>query len=366
VTSPLLAPTGFLALSWFLSCFLSVWIPIVNAQKSDPHRGELGSQCESCHTVEGWKPSTFTVERHQQIDFKLEGKHFDVACVKCHIDGRYKNIGSRCFDCHATTDGQTGHKGELGESCENCHTVVDWRQTTFAQERHNQLTFKLIGKHANVECAKCHANNRFRGMGQSCFSCHQKDDAHKSELGSNCESCHVVDGWKLSTFTVERHQQIAFTLEGKHKTVACAQCHIKGQYKGLETTCYGCHHRADERIHKGELGRACESCHTNEAWKPSTFDHAERDITRAVRNPWRQAFAWLLPEKMTPKDRVITYRYELTGGHADLACAQCHVNHKYKHLDTTCVSCHQRIDPHAGRLGSRCEGCHSTNGWAMK
>ena len=53
---------------------------------SDAHRGQLsgrpdGGDCASCHRVEGFAPSGFTVADHAATSFPLLGSHEKVACA---------------------------------------------------------------------------------------------------------------------------------------------------------------------------------------------------------------------------------------------------------------------------------------------
>ncbi|MFX9469357.1 hypothetical protein ABTO43_20110, partial [Acinetobacter baumannii] len=55
----------------------------------DAHQGQLagrpgGNACESCHKVEGFSPSTFTLADHQKGRYPLQGAHLAVPCVSCH------------------------------------------------------------------------------------------------------------------------------------------------------------------------------------------------------------------------------------------------------------------------------------------
>jgi nitrate/TMAO reductase-like tetraheme cytochrome c subunit len=61
--------------------------------------------CTDCHDTENWKASKFN---HNNTAFKLDGKHINVACVKCHKpqqEGsnfyvRYKIKEFKCESCH--------------------------------------------------------------------------------------------------------------------------------------------------------------------------------------------------------------------------------------------------------------------------
>jgi hypothetical protein len=63
------------------------------------------TNCIECHDTENWKASKFN---HNNTAFKLDGKHVNVACAKCHKpqqDGsnfyvKYKLKEFRCESCH--------------------------------------------------------------------------------------------------------------------------------------------------------------------------------------------------------------------------------------------------------------------------
>jgi hypothetical protein len=46
------------------------------------------------------------------------------------------------------------------------------------------------------------------------------------------------------------------------------------------------------------------------------------------------------------------------GSHKHVKCASCHPNGQYKLGPKRCVDCHQKDDPHRGRLGKDCGKCH--------
>ena len=68
----------------------------------------------------------------------------------------------------------------------------------------------------------------------------------------------------------------------------------------------------------------CQNCHTDRAWPRATFDH---DLSR----------------------------FPLTGAHAGVECARCHVGGRFAGTPTECVSCHQddynRAQPEPPRVG---------------
>src|ERR1035441_8582808 len=53
----------------------------------DPHRGAFVARCESCHNTDVWKQfRTSNGFDHATTKFPLDGKHREVACMKCHKD----------------------------------------------------------------------------------------------------------------------------------------------------------------------------------------------------------------------------------------------------------------------------------------
>ncbi len=284
----------------------------------DVHQGRLGADCASCHTANGWKPTLF---KHNQSAFQLTGKHALAACTDCHKDPLFKGTPVTCNACHQKDD---KHQGDLGPKCETCHTTGGWKPTTFD---HAKAPFTLVGKHINVVCSSCHTDARFRSTPTECVDCHRKDDSHKGVLGPACASCHTPAAWKPSTFN---HNQTGFKLLGKHQQLNCTGCHKNSNFKATPTTCVGCHQQND--VHKGTLGSSCAACHTNSAWKPSTFNHANA-------------------------------AFKLAGKHAQVSCAGCHKDNNFKTTPTNCADCHHKDDVHNGALGSSCATCHSPSAW---
>ena len=285
--------------------------------KVNPHSSRLGTNCASCHTATAWLPASFD---HNLATFALQGKHASVACTSCHINNVYRGTPSDCYSCHKKDD---KHNGQYGTNCALCHTVNGW-PTTF---NHNLFTFQLTGKHAAVACASCHINGVFKGTPTDCASCHSKSNPHSSRLGTNCAGCHTTGGWLPATFN---HNLAAYQLTGFHVQVACTACHINNVYQGTPTNCYACHAKNDK--HNGQFGTGCSTCHTTNAWLPSTFDHNSSS-------------------------------FKLTGAHVQTPCASCHINGVFKGTPTNCYACHAKNDKHNGQLGTSCNACHTTNAW---
>jgi hypothetical protein len=172
---------------------------------TDVHLGQVGTRCETCHTVATPKFAVQTFP-HATTKFPLTGKHTAVACQSCHTV--------------ATLDFPAGHG----------------------------------------------TARRLTGMGTACATCHQ--DPHKGELGTSCERCHSTDTFSFSgKWYAHSNRQLARTFfVGRHMTT-CTACHKRGQTNTaarttlaayeIPTTCTSCH----KDVHRGALGPRCESCH---------------------------------------------------------------------------------------------------------
>jgi hypothetical protein len=258
---------------------------------------------------------------------------------------------------------------------------------------HARTAFPLAGKHAAVACAKCHTQPALdvKPRAETCAACHA--DPHKGVFRQDCASCHTESGFEKATFD---HSTTRFPLVDKHAGLACAACHTgttpptaaplarppapispvgparpsapvrpivssprppgaspRGaqDFRGLSATCVSCH--AD--VHRGELGAACEQCHTARTFAVTSFAHAKP-------------------------------RPFFEGEHRTVACAKCHApapaasrgagpaapqprrgaavepapRTGFTTTATACASCHQ--DVHLGQVGSRCESCHAVDG----
>jgi len=361
-------------------------------KKDDKHKGRVGELCAECHTENAWKTIRFD---HDKTRYKLRNKHGEVPCKDCHANDRYKDTPMNCYSCHKKDD---KHKGQEGSNCEDCHTDRSWKNATFD---HNKSRFPLVGKHAPVECKKCHLTPAFKDAPMDCNSCHKKDDKHNGTYGDKCETCHGTSDWKAIVFDHELHT--TYLLRGRHITTTCESCHTKPLYTNkTPPDCHACHTKDDK--HKRRFSERCERCHTERAWTILLFEH-DRDTTYPLKGYHRKTkcadcHTGLLYTDKTPttchachtKDDIHHARfgdkcekchaeqqwktllfvhdrdtkYPLLGKHRTVMCHSCHKGHLYK--DTTpidCYSCHKGDDAHRRKLGSRCEDCHNSRDWKI-
>lgn len=334
---------------------------------ANPHEPTLGAQCEQCHTTATRFAAAQTRFDHNRAAFPLTGAHAKAACEACHAGKVYTGLKfAACSDCH-----KNPHARPMGAPCASCHATVTWETT---KVNHSRTRFPLVGRHASVECVKCHTEPALdvKPRSDTCATCHK--DPHNGVFKQDCAACHTETGFEKGTFD---HSTTRFPLRDRHAGLACVACH-KGQsalssvpaarpttptrpasplrpipssarsdprargaqdFRGLSTTCVSCH--AD--VHRGELGTTCEQCHTARTFDVPSFTHANN----------RSFFG---------------------GEHRTVACAKCHapsfatsrvstgtpvVRAGFTKTSASCVACHQ--DVHLGQVGDRCESCHAVD-----
>ena len=141
---------------------------------------------------------------------------------------------------------------------------------------------------------------------------------------------------------VESHAK----LEGE-----CSNCHAPFSKGSQRQFCLNCHEyvAGDVSEKRGFHGRRpevgaqeCNHCHTDHKGRGAdivlldeeTFDHSSTD-------------------------------FALRGAHQGVTCGQCHeANKPFRSAATTCVYCHEKVEPHHGRLGRDCATCHAETAWS--
>ncbi len=297
----------------------------------DVHNNAFGQNCTKCHSE-----ISFTVIKnmsnfdHNSTKFKLENKHKNVDCKKCHKTKLTDPIKhDNCTDCHADY-----HKGQFDNmskspDCSSCHTTRGFKELLYNIERHNKTDFPLVGAHLATPCFVCHKKEKdwnFNISGKHCTDCH--DDIHKSFIDSkyypeeNCKKCHTEDTWKNIDFD---HSTTKYELLGEHKKQSCRACHFKTNAAGqttqhfgdLTSSCTQCH--VDKHHNQFEKNGVtdCSKCHSFNNWKAGKFNHNNT-------------------------------RFPLDGKHEKLLCSKCHKNKvvgntsyvNYKLNTLKCEDCH--------------------------
>jgi hypothetical protein len=294
-------------------------------------------------------------------------------CTACHQLG-VRKAELKCFDCHAAIaqriqQGRGLHarvvpRGSGTQSCAGCHSehngtdfnLIHWNPSQAGFD-HRETGYPLEGKHAGLDCRKCHAPEKippaerkligdaalprtFLGLSRECLTCHE--DAHRGELDRDCQQCHGFNGWKPATGF--NHAQTRYPLTGAHAEVACRKCHTAAGERMVHfrvaafDRCSACH----TDPHKAAFAAPCHSCHNTSQWKAGIaairFDHRRTD-------------------------------FPLQGKHAEVGCVACHRSADFSRelAHANCWDCH-RPDPHGGQFvaradGGKCDACHGVEGF---
>ena len=321
---------------------------------TDPHQNTLSSICNNCHSFEKFKPASRF--NHINAKFKLLGKHNEVECAKCHrIESRngnnfqvFKGVEfASCTNCHEDI-----HNNKFGQNCTKCHSEESFHIIkSLSSFDHSKTAFPLEGHHRFVKCSSCHKTKYTDPVKHNlCADCH--DDYHDNQFARkgivpDCIECHNNQSFSGSLFTIEKHNQGNFQLQGAHLATPCFACHKKEEkwnFRNIGESCKDCH----QDIHRDYISNkyypegSCENCHIVNKWDEITnFNHS---LTK----------------------------FELTGGHSKPNCRACHfktVNgntiQEFSGLSNKCADCH--ADIHAKQFESKgitnCSDCHETFNW---
>lgn len=390
----------------------------------DVHKPSLGADCTRCHSTQvTFKRSRDTFD-HTTARFKLTGAHSQVACAKCHKTSSFretelfrgKEVGA-CTACHVDP-----HRKKFDATCTSCHNTERWDTRSI---NHARTRFPLLGAHGQVACAKCHQDSamikpvRF----EQCAACHV--NVHRESIKEDCGACHTENTFKGAAF--DHGVRTTFSLEGKHQGLACVKCHttvsdarvplakMVVDYRGAENTCVACHLKVDP--HKGELGRACDACHSASTFSVKGFAHPRAPDFYRGQHETVRCEKCHLPDPASRPPRAKAPSMECSSCHRDVhlgqvakTCELCHTveavkfaaskfNHESsrfrltgKHTTTNCVECHRpetrafpsgmgtsvaytpiamecracHKDPHFGQVDTRCETCHATTSFAIE
>lgn len=281
----------------------------------DAHVGQLAVDqagvvpCETCHTVNGFVPVLFDTLAHDKTAVPLQGAHRAVACAACHtaddklakkvpsvvrarLEGQrrrvlvsearldlpgLKHVGDatspvRCESCHADPHHDQFDDKVRAQGCNACHQQTSFRDETF---RHDDSRFPLTGRHKDVACSRCHADEepagkrrskgradvfvRYRPLSVECAACHV--DEHVGQLTragvTDCTRCHQTTGFSPSTFDHLDPRQTSFVLQGRHPDVQCGKCHAAVAIPGLDGP-------GKTTVRYRPVPSDCRSCHEDE------------------------------------------------------------------------------------------------------
>jgi hypothetical protein len=292
------------------------------------------------------------------------------SCETCHEPGGAVTT-AKCLGCHEHSDlrkriaaNQGFHASAQvkGRDCKLCHhehrgrnfDLMGWMGVGgMAGFDHAKAGWKLAGKHAVTDCARCHKTTNkqglqtFLGVDRTCGTCHSKDQPHGQLRATHmrCERCHSESVWRPAKdkldFDHDDGGQAAMKLEGSHAGVNCAKCHPKAAFKLAafdSGNCAQCH----KSPHDGQLfgTKKCGTCHSPALRRLDQvrFDHKKET------------------------------GYAIVGKHAAIECEQCHTKALGKQKPSgACETCHASDNKHGKRFdqlpSSQCTTCHSQRAW---
>jgi hypothetical protein len=163
--------------------------------------------CASCHTTKSFTDLVFDHDKDSR--FPLVGTHARTPCAGCHrpqsegaasVFIRYKPLDLACGSCH-----DDYHQGQFlvaggaprarkadraaARGCDFCHETTRFKETIFAHNNPDFTSYALDGRHAKIDCARCHPTVavapeiktvRYRPLRRSCEGCHA--DFHHGEF----------------------------------------------------------------------------------------------------------------------------------------------------------------------------------------
>ncbi len=333
-----------------------------NSCHEDVHERNLGSNCKECHNEQSFTSrSELKRFNHNQTPFPLKGAHQQTDCAGCHELDRsptslfQDKLGvatNACNQCHEDV-----HEDRFGTDCAACHNERSFSSVDEGEFDHSLTAFHLKGKHQKVDCRECHTGSFIEPVPhEDCAACH--DDYHEGAFTPwepnseerDCRECHSEEGFNLTIYTLEAHNQSRFPLDGAHLATPCVDCHLQEDqwvFRNLGETCVDCH----EDVHRGFIaetfypGQDCQVCHSTQSWEGNHFDHRQTG-------------------------------FELTGAHARQGCMDCHTAdesslNRYAGFQNTsgeCQACHDSVhnNQFAKDGATDCLRCHGFESWNIE
>ena len=189
---------------------------VCNGCHEDVHRGQFAhgvaghgggdgegmgkGSCASCHTTKSFADLVFDHDKDSR--FPLIGTHAKTPCAGCHRPQRvgaepafirYRPLELACGSCHddyhqgqflAASGATRARKAASRASkrgCDFCHETTRFKETIFEHNNPEFTSYALDGRHAKVDCARCHPTVavgpeietvRYRPLRRACEGCH--------------------------------------------------------------------------------------------------------------------------------------------------------------------------------------------------
>jgi hypothetical protein len=284
-------------------------------------------------------------------------------------------------------------------------TSLPWSPTSgSSQELTNNIHafFPLVGAHAQVRCATCHANGYDTPLKTECRTCHTVQTPQPHYQG-DCGECHKPVSWQGVPFQHAADAQLdclschEATRPANHFPGQCSLCHTTVGWASAyfphpnpdQLDCKTCHNTIRPDVHYSDGCQSCHSPNSEQGWQPVGFDHIAAQAedcqtchqtlapakhytlqcsTCHTTTGWKPAaFAHASPELLDCKN---CHSAGAPANHYPMQCITCHSTTAWKPVtfDHTaakainCLECHTGNQP-AQHFNTQCSACHTTTGW---
>jgi len=332
-----------------LSLVLSLLFSMAGADHAseNPH-GELGIDCEACHTTTSWSDVEFS---HEGVGFDLSRSHSRIRCDQCHDIKNFSGADRECRRCHLDV-----HESRMGSDCERCHVPIQW-QIFDTEEIHARTRFPMMDRHLQIDCRNCHPDliaGDFAISARDCVECHEVDYLSTTNPGhvslgisTMCTECHEPLRWRPAFFP--SHDVIFPIFSGQHREEwnLCLDCHPNPATFSV-FSCFGCHSRQDmDDEHKEIQGyvyenRACFGCHPTGSTEDGVLEAHDSNFFPIFTGP--HASTW----------QSCLDCHTVSGNFDLFSCLDCH-EHDRASMDNS----HQGITAYSYD-SDQCLGCHPT------
>ena len=263
--------------------------------KNAHNRKWKDSQCLNCHKQAGKTELKPTLLATPTTRARMRGSRSlpDTPTSSATSATSATSTTSTPAECGVRCHQDSLHRGSLGDECSRCHSSGVWDATRF--DHNDDTKWELKGMHStSPSLPRLSPGQTVHQYAQDLCAaegCHAKDDVHKGALGSKCETCHVETGELL----FDHNRMADFQLDGRHLDSKCSECHPKITFKPRPKDCFGCH--PEPKVHKGQYGTVCETCHSTSDWRDIKALHDVGD-------------------------------FALKGSHDNIPCQSCHLDNR--------------------------------------
>ena len=228
----------------------------------DPHKGNLGPACASCHSEVDWKLIKSNKGQdasfHDKTRFPLRGGHVGVACRNCHgpfpgVAARFKGLAfAACSDCH-----EDAHWASCGRSL-----PPKWPRATGAIRSTRSTPAAMNWSSTRPPSSRSTAPTRRSPAAAATTSTRVWRRASRPRFTGCC--ARATPGGSASRSCIPRSRRSPAAAATRTCTTASSP---RGSWGARARACAARGRRARAR------GDACATCHETTSFTDLTFDH---------------------------------------------------------------------------------------------